>query len=523
MAVLLPLNSICKGQGTSAGLSWQPNYFGQGHLQQRHSNVVVSSCSRERERRTQESKCSVSSEFPTTCSDLKEKGSRGRRSHRVHAKSGKKGRKKQTAYEHVEVHDAFVSNDAYEVEFLPTQNDLEVLPTQVPVEARLARVAPPRVPSGQNTQAGVGVQQYAGVPLPRVLLLHTGGTLGMDPKQSYMDEGAGNVQLKEGTGGVYPASDNLQPGEVLSDLLTAVPELTNFAHLDVEIVFNIDSCRIGPRQWVQLAKLLDKQRQNYDAFLIVHGTDTMSFTAAALSLMLQGFKKPIVLTGSQLPLAMPRSDARQNLIDAITCATAACLSNPMSRYPVHFEEVAICFGGKLLRGNRARKVHSSVYDAFDTPMYPHLAKLGVEIEWNHARLLQASDDVYQPRFKLNQNVIRVPIVPGVNPKKAYGDLYDRGVRGIVLEAFGVGNMPDNKSHGWLPWLKQQRKKGLLVYLCSQCSAGNLHPELYRSGSVALNMGVESGRQMTPECAVIKMMFCLEYKDIPLSQPIAGEL
>jgi len=366
------------------------------------------------------------------------------------------------------------------------------------------------------------LQQYL-KPLPRVLLIHTGGTLGMDPNQSYMDEGAGNVHLKEGTGGVYPTEDSLQPGEVLSDLLTAVPELTNFAHLDVEIVFNIDSCRLGPKQWVQLAKLLDKQRQNYDAFLLVHGTDTMSFTAAALSLMLQGFKKPIVLTGSQLPLAMPRSDARQNLIDAITCATAGCLANPMSRYPVHFEEVAICFGGRLMRGNRARKIHSSVYNAFDTPNYPHLAKLGVEVEWDHDSLLTAQNDVYQPRFKLNPNVIRVPIVPGVDPRKAYGDLYERGVRGIVLEAFGVGNMPDNKSHGWLPWLKQQRKKGLLVYLCSQCNAGNLHPELYRSGSVALNMGVESGRQMTPECAVIKMMFCLEYKDIPMSQPIAGEL
>jgi L-asparaginase type I len=347
----------------------------------------------------------------------------------------------------------------------------------------------------------------------------------MDPNQSYQttDEGPANLELKEGTGGVYPSSDNLQPGEVLSDLMTAVPELSNFAHMQVEIVFNIDSCRIGPKQWVQLAKHLHRERQNYDAFLIVHGTDTMAFTAAALSLMLQGFKKPIVLTGSQLPLAMPRSDARQNLIDAITCATAACMHNPLSRYPVHFQEVAICFGGKLMRGNRTRKTHSSVYAAFDSPMYEHLAGLGVEVEWNHTALLESSNDVYQPRFKLNTNVIRVPIVPGIDPRKAYGDLYGRGVRGIVLEVFGVGNMPDNPAHGWLPWLKQQRKKGLFVYLCSQCNAGKLHPELYRSGSVALNMGVESGKQMTPECAVVKMMFCLEYKDIPLSQPIAGEL
>ncbi|QDZ20787.1 asparaginase/glutaminase [Chloropicon primus] len=408
-----------------------------------------------------------------------------------------------------------------EVEFLqdPKEIDLEVLSraeTQIPV---LQQAPGPMVPAQREN---VQLQAYLN-PLPRVLLLHTGGTLGMDPNQSYVEDSPGSVHMKEGTGGHYPAEESLQPGEVLSDLLTSVPELTNFAHLDVNIVFNMDSCRLGPKQWVQLAKLLDKERNNYDAFLIVHGTDTMSFTAAALSLMLKGFKKPIVLTGSQLPLAMPRSDARQNLIDSITCATAASIKNPLSRYPVHFEEVAVCFGGKLMRGNRTRKVHSSMYSAFDSPMYPHLAELGVEVEWNHHQLLKAQHDVYQPRFKLNTNVIRIPIVPGVDPRKAYGDLYGRGVRGVVLEVFGVGNMPDNNAHGWLPWLKQQRKKGLLVYLCSQCSAGNLHPELYRSGSVALNMGVESGKQMTPECAVIKMMFCLEYSDIPLSQPIAGEL
>lgn len=364
-------------------------------------------------------------------------------------------------------------------------------------------------------------------PLPKVLLVHTGGTLGMDPGESYSEDVVGHVQLKEGTGGVYPKTDHLQPGAVLSDLLTAVPELENFAVLDVEIPFNVDSCRIGPRQWIQLAKLLDKKRPHYDAFMVVHGTDTMVFTAAALSLMLAGFKKPIVMTGSQLPLAMPRSDARQNLIDAITTATAGVAGNNFAThrmgYPVRLEEVAICFGGKLLRGNRARKSHSSVYQAFDSPTYPYLAELGVEVEFDHSSLLHAAHDVYTPRFKLNSSVIRIPIVPGVDPRKAYGDIYERGVRGIVLEAFGVGNMPDNPSHGWLPWLKQQRKKGLQVYLCSQCQAGNLNPELYRSGSVALNMGVESGRQMTPECAVIKMMFCLEYPDIPLSQPIAGEL
>jgi len=387
----------------------------------------------------------------------------------------------------------------------------------------LPPVASQRLDPADLSDSSLELARYNYRPIPRVLLVHTGGTLGMDPGESYREDFVGQVHLKEGTGGVYPESDALQPGAVLSDLHSAVPELSNFARLDVEIPFNMDSCRMGPKQWVQLAKLLHKQRQFYDAFLIVHGTDTMAFTASALSLMLAGFRKPIVLTGSQLPLAMPRSDARQNLIDSISCATSGYISNPMQKYPVMLEEVCICFGGKLMRGNRCRKTHSSVYSAFESPMYPNLAELGVEVEWNHSALLHASSDVYQPRFKLNSKVLRVPIVPGCDPRKAYGDLFGRGIHGIVLEVFGVGNMPDQAQQGWLPWLKEQRKKGLQVYLCSQCSAGNLHPELYRSGSVALNMGVESGKQMTPECAVIKMMFCLEYKDIPLSQPIAGEL
>ena len=117
--------------------------------------------------------------------------------------------------------------------------------------------------------------------------------------------------------------------------------------------------------------------------------------------------------------------------------------------------------------------------------------------------------------QLDPNVIRVPIVPGSNPNIAYGDLVKRGVKGIVLETFGVGNMPDGDAAGWIPWLRKQRKAGLLVYLATQCLQGPLQPELYKSGLAALAMGVEAGPQMTPECAVIKMMQCLKYRDIPL--------
>eukprot|EP01026_Neomeris_dumetosa_P010293 TRINITY_DN13836_c0_g1_i11.p1 TRINITY_DN13836_c0_g1~~TRINITY_DN13836_c0_g1_i11.p1 ORF type:complete len:476 (+),score=54.06 TRINITY_DN13836_c0_g1_i11:39-1430(+) len=359
-----------------------------------------------------------------------------------------------------------------------------------------------------------GPIMYVTKPLPRVLLIHTGGTLGMDPGQSYESDQEG-LHLIRGTGGSYKGS--LQPGDLLSNLKEVVPEMSVFGNLHLEVAFNKDSSRVGPQDWVRLAKLLDANRHKYDAFLVIHGTDTMAYTASALSMMMLGFKKPVILTGSQLPLAMPRSDARQNLIDSITCATSY-----FSPPHVELQEVGICFGGKLMRGNRAQKVNSSQYAAFDSPSYPHLASLGVDIEWN-MRFLLRPEGAYRPRFKLNPNVIRIPIVPGCDPCKAYGDLISRGVKGVVLEAFGVGNMPDQESAGWLPWLRDQRSKGLQVYLASQCTNGPLQPELYHSGSVALALGVEAGPQMTPECAVVKMMLCMAYPDIPPGVPLAGEM
>jgi L-asparaginase type I len=335
-------------------------------------------------------------------------------------------------------------------------------------------------------------------------------------------EGSPTV-FKAGTGGDYTRT--LQPGKLLLNLVTVVPELRTFANLEVKVLMNKDSCQIGPKEWIKIAKELDAQRSRFDAFIIVHGTDTMAYTASALSLMLTGFRKPIILTGSQLPLDMARSDARQNLIDSVTCATAG-----FSPPHVALEEVAVCFGGKLLRANRTRKTSATIYSAFGSPQYPPLAQLGVGVEWKRDALLQFSGNgsyaqTYTPRLKLNPNVLRVPIVPGCAPEMAYGDLYSRGVRGIVLEAFGVGNMPMSEDDvtGWIPWLRSQRKKGMMIYLTSQCESGDMHPELYATGSLALEMGAVAGPMMTSECAVVKLMLCLAHPNLPLTVPLAGEL
>ena len=342
--------------------------------------------------------------------------------------------------------------------------------------------------------------------LPRVLLLHTGGTLGMDPERS-IDQTTGT--LVEGTGGRY-----LEPSvDLASCVIEQVPEIESLASITPRVAFNLDSSRVGVNEWLELAMELHQARDQFDAFVCISGTDTMAYLSTALSFLLAGFGKPIIVTGSTLPLAKIRSDARQNLIDSICCCTTT---------EVQLKEVCICFGGVLLRGNRARKVNSSLYSAFESPGYPPLARLGVSIEWNVECLL-SNVGVYRPRFALNPNVIRVPICPSQDPFVAYGDLAGRGVCAMLLEVFGTGNMPDLESDGWLPWIRWQRDQGLYMYLISQCDVGQLHPELYRAGAAAMEVGVETGPQLTPEAAIVKLMFCLEQHQIPVAQPIAGEL
>jgi len=401
-----------------------------------------------------------------------------------------------------------VGFDAVSVEDIPGQE----------LGSAVAKIVADKVVS--TTPSKPHVVNYKHAPstrLPKVLLLHTGGTLGMDAGSSFeVADNEAAPHLKKGTGGQYDGG--LQPGEVLADIMEAVPEISCFADIQCKILFNLDSCRVGPNEWLLIARALDASRKDYDGFVVIHGTDTLSYTSSAVSLLLAGFGKPIIFTGSQLPLNAPRSDARQNLIDAISVAGLAELT-----------EVCVCFGGKLMRGNRTQKTHSSAYGAFSSPTYPELGTLGVDVDLHREYLLDpfhkrdGSLCHYSPRFRLVTCVVRIPIVPGCDPSQAYGDLYGRGVRGIVLEAFGVGNMPDTIDYGWIPWLVEQREQGLMVYITSQCLSGALQPELYRSGLAAIEIGCEGGPRMTPECAVVKMMLVLAHPELKLQESIAGEL
>lgn len=366
----------------------------------------------------------------------------------------------------------------------------------------------------RNESDGDDDAKNAATRRPKVLFLHCGGTLGMG-LESFTTTDA---QKEEGEvvpvkGGKYRP---LGASGYLLDVLEVIPELHDFADIDVTVLMNKDSSEMNHEDWAALARALHASREAYDAFIVVHGTDTMAFTASALSLMLGvGFGKPIVLTGSQLPLAMARSDARQNLIDSLTC----CVASKSCGGTVNFAEVAICFGGTLLRGNRTQKTSATLYAAFHSPSYPALARLGVGVDWNHARLLSAPPKTkYAPKFTLDANVMRVPIIPGLEHERAYGDLHARGVRGIILEAFGVGNFPS----GIIPWLAEQKSKGLSIYLSTQCHTGQLRPELYAAGLGALAMGAKSGPVMTSECAVVKMMLSLADDSVSLLKDYAGE-
>lgn len=341
--------------------------------------------------------------------------------------------------------------------------------------------------------------------LPHILILHCGGTFGMKvvPEQNHDEE------LNE----CKPVSVKVGADGMLASIELAVPEVLRIATVHVQIVMNVDSNEIGPDEWIHLAKTLHNNRDTFHGFVIIHGTDTMVYTGAAISLLLQGFGKAIVLTGAQIPLVQPRSDARQNLLDAVTVATSGKLF-----------EVGICFGGALFRANRAIKMASSSYGAFDSPNFPRLAEMGSTVEWNDAVLLGAPGP-YVPRFKLDANVVRISVVPGLCPYIAFGDISERGVRGIVVEAFGLGNLPSDAGGRtkWVSWLTHMKDKGVLVYIGSQCLKGPLNPNLYKNGAGIINDTFATTKRMTAETAVVKLMLCLTNPELSVHVPIAGEL
>jgi L-asparaginase len=330
-----------------------------------------------------------------------------------------------------------------------------------------------------------------------ILIIYTGGTIGMMPSdEGYVPMPGLHEQLMR-------LLDNRN-----SDPLPAY-ELIEFDQL-------IDSANLTPDHWQQMAQVLAERWDHYAGFVLLHGTDTLAYTASALSFMLAGINKPVILTGSQIPLAQLRNDALDNLVTAMLLAANPSIS-----------EVCICFNGRLLRGNRSVKVSSSGFDAFDSPSFPWLAKVGIEIELQPSLLLPAGI----PDFRLASfdadAVAVLPLYPGIGAHIAEAILAGPAIRALVLQSYGAGNPPD-ANQALMRVLADASQRGITLLNITQCARGGVSQGTYASGAALNRIGVIPGSDLTLEAAFAKLQvliangFSGDALHSALQEPLCGE-
>jgi L-asparaginase len=309
----------------------------------------------------------------------------------------------------------------------------------------------------------------------KILILHTGGTIGM--AQSAKGDKA------------------LKPSALQTHFLELVPELKQLAEIKTLVLSNIDSSNVTPHHWVEWLAVLKGVYSAYDGFVITHGTDTMAYTGAALSFALRHLSKPVVLTGSQRPLTHIRSDARENLINSVE---VAC-HGP--------REVSICFGNELLRANRTTKFSATDYVAFESFNFPLLAKMGVRIEKNWQRFSKTQtvkNGTPQWLSHFDMRVFCFKIFPGISAELLLAAICNENCRGIVLEAYGSGNMPSIDTL-LIKMIAEGIKLEKPVVIVSQCPHGQVDLKLYESGIKLKEVGALSAGDMTMEASVVKLM------------------
>ena len=314
----------------------------------------------------------------------------------------------------------------------------------------------------------------------KVLLIYTGGTIGM---------------------GKNPATGALEP----LDFNCLVDNLPEFKYLKTGIeVYQfaspIDSSDMAPRLWAHLVGIIADNYDSYDGFVILHGTDTMAYTASALSFMLENLTKPVVLTGSQLPIGQLRTDGKENLVTSIDLAA----SHHEDGTPM-VPEVCIYFSGKLLRGNRSTKQNAEGFNAFESFNYPTLCDAGININFNHHEILKPNyEQPMVPHTALDSNITLLSIFPGIQENIIRHLIEAPELRSIVMRSYGSGNAPQ---HPWLmKLLKEASNRGVVVVNISQCIAGSVEMERYDTGFQLKNAGVVSGYDSTVEAALAKLMF-----------------
>lgn len=338
---------------------------------------------------------------------------------------------------------------------------------------------------------------------PSVLLIYTGGTIGM-------------IENPE-TG----ALENFN----FDHLLKHVPELKRFNYRISTYQFDppIDSSDMEPSCWAKIVKIINYNYDYFDGFVILHGTDTMAYTASALSFMLENLGKPVILTGSQLPIGTLRTDGKENLITAIEIAAAKREDgSPM------VPEVCIFFENELMRGNRTTKINAENFNAFRSFNYPALAKAGIHIRFNE-HLIRRPDPTrpMKPHYVFDTNVVMLTLFPGIQESIIHSVLHVPGLKAVVLKTFGSGNAPQKE---WLTrQLTEASERGIVIVNITQCQSGAVEMGRYETSLQLLQAGVVSGYDSTPECAVTKLMFLLGHElSIPeiryrMSSDLAGEI
>ena len=337
-----------------------------------------------------------------------------------------------------------------------------------------------------------------------ILLIYTGGTIGM-------------VQ--------DPTDQTLKPFD-FKQILDSVPELSKFAYRIDSYSFDpiIDSSDIEPSLWQELAELIASRYDGYDGFVVLHGTDTMAFSASALSFMLGDLTKPVIFTGSQLPIGVPRTDGRENLISSVEIA-AAKDGNGHAIVP----EVCICFDNMLMRGNRSTKANSDNFRAFRSENCPLLAEAGINIRYNTSiiRYPESWDAPLHLYTKLDTRVSILKIHPGITPQVVRNILLGEQTRAVIIETYGSGNAP---SKGWfLDIVKEAAASGKILLNVTQCIGGSVNMDIYSTGKALKSAGVLNGYDCTTESALAKLFWLMgetedngKVKDL-LEENLRGEI
>ena len=313
---------------------------------------------------------------------------------------------------------------------------------------------------------------------PSILMLYTGGTIGMinDP----------------------------ETGQLISfdfkHMHEHVPEINrlNVALTTISFDYPIDSSEMDPKAWTKMADIIAENYEQYDGFVILHGSDTMAFTASALSFMLQGLRKPVILTGSQLPIGTIRTDGKENLITAIEIA-----ADKDEKGAAIVQEVAVYFEYSLYRGNRCSKISANQFEAFASPNYAELAKAGVNIAYNYNQLFRTNLPEFTYYPQLNTNVGLLKIYPGF-PAVGFASLFDTDtIKALVIETFGAGNAPSNEV--FRSYIQAYLQRGGIILNVTQCSSGSVQQGKYQTSSFFNEAGVISGKDLTTEAAITKLM------------------